>query len=243
MTLKLSFGMALVAANLVGVSQAATALGAAPPPGYCDTIQQYDVIRSQANKQFAEDGSDGKWDKRRAWIEKRVKKVDDKLTKALGVSRDDWTVAAAENQWGSVCEGKASGLVEIKSEGVSNVTDGQVDRVRDAIELEYLARLRSGHDAFFDPDKYSVVSCRKAEVDGYRFVGCKMKAFTAETDPDVYLVGQQGGTAIAIPYDGEAKARVGGASTLASGEETVPIGTYIGHLPLVEYTKIRDQVD
>ncbi|MER9740567.1 hypothetical protein [Mesorhizobium sp. M0187] len=243
MRLKPIFGMALVATNLVGISQAATILSATPPPGYCDTIQQYDVIRSQANEQFAEDGSDGKWDKRRAWIEKRVKKVDDKLSKALGVSRDDWIVAAAENKWGSACESKATGLVEIKLEGVSNVTDGQVDRVRDAVELEYLARLRSGHDAFFDPDKYSVVSCRKADVDGYRFVGCKMKAFTAETDPDVYLVGQQGGTAIAIPYDAEAKARVADATTLASGNERVELGTYVGNLPLVEYTKIRDRVD
>lgn len=243
MTLKLSFGIALAAANLVGVSQAATALGAAPPPGYCDTIQQYDVIRGQANKQFAEDGSDGKWDKRRAWIEKRVKKVDDKLTKALGVSRDDWTVAALENEWASACEAKATGLVEISLDGVSNVTDDKVDRVRDAVELEYLARLQSGHDAFFDPDKYGVVSCRTAEVDGFRFVGCKMKALTAQTDPDVYLVGQNGGEAVAVPYDGEAKARVAGETTLASGDEAVPLGIYTGSLPLVEYMKIREQVD
>ncbi|RVD18168.1 MAG: hypothetical protein EOS73_09935 [Mesorhizobium sp.] len=248
--LKLRLGIIVVAANVVGVSYAATKLGTAPPQGYCDTVAQYDVIRSQANKQFAEDGSDGKWDKRRAWIEKRVKKVDDKLSKALGVSRDDWDAAASENEWGTACESEATekrnkltGLVQVRLDGVSNISDNQVQRVRNAVELEYLARLQSGKDAFFDPGKFSDVSCREAEVDGYRFVGCKMRSFTAQTHPDVYLVGHQGGEAIAIPYDGEAKARVAGATTLATREETVPLGVYEGSLPLVEFTKIRRQVD
>nr|WMC95680.1 hypothetical protein RAR13_20205 [Aminobacter aminovorans] len=237
--LALSLGVATTTGSSIAKAAGQTAL---PPDAYCKALKKYDAIQSQADEKFGSDGS--QWAKRNEWVTAHEDKLNKQLATQLKMPSQDLAATASEQHWQLGCEAKASGWLAIGQENLTRVPNDHVSRVKDAIVLEYVKRLDRGpKDQFFDPERYSAVHCEDAAVGGYHFVGCKLRAIGAETDPDIYVVADIDGTASAVPYDSEAKGRIKGATKLASGDQAVPLGFYVGPLPLVDYSDVRSQVD
>lgn len=242
---ELALGLALsfaVAAGTGGSAASAAGQTELPPDAYCKALKKYDAIQSQADEKFGSDGS--KWTERNEWVTAREEKLNKQLATQLKMPSQDLATTASEQHWQLGCEAKASGWLAVSQDNLTRVTNDHVSRVKDAIVLEYINRLDDGpKDRFFDPERYSAVHCEDAAVDGFHFVGCKLRAIGTETDPDIYLVADIDGTASAVPYDSEAKGRVKGATQLASGDQAVPLGFYVGPVPLVNYAAVRREVE
>lgn len=241
---KIAVSLLALISGATSPAQAASPSTEKPPAEYCEALREIDAIAASADKHFANDGSDGKWDQRRQWIGKREQKVLSKVTKHLKQPYEEWSVLASENFWANGCEALRFGWQIVTKTDLSDVPDEAILAARGAMEVEYSKRLTTSPDEnFFNPELYSTASCREASVEGFRFLGCKMRSISNETDPDIFLIANINAKTVIIPYDREAQTRLQGTSIIRSEPEGIALGYYVGEMPLVEYRAIRKNLE
>lgn len=216
-----------------------------PPQAYCAAIIQEDEVRREADKNFPNaNSSNSDWLSRKEWLDARIEKIYAPVSEALKTPAHKWSSDAATNNWLRRCDAMAAGLTLVEDQDARQATHDDVNAARDAITLEYLWRLENAPDRFFNPERYSVASCRPVEVEGYKFLGCQMRSIRYETDWDIFLIARNERGTTLVPYNGEAEGRLRNKTALSDADvRQVQIGAYVGDLPIVNYAALRDELD
>lgn len=212
-----------------------------PPQAYCEALHEFEDLYTVAADKFPD------WSERQEWLQPRIEKINEKVSSAVGVDYFEWSATAAEEGWSDKCAAKESGRVIVTVDDLKAATEDDREIAEDFIELHYILRLKRGGDRFFDPDRYGAVNCAADAIDGLQVIGCKLRAFGAETDRDCYLVARVQDRPVLVPLDGEARSRMEGIKVLRESTLEDHPELLLGHvdrdLSFVDYVKIREVLD
>jgi hypothetical protein len=241
---KLTVKLLVIAASINTISASGLAAEIDPPKEYCQLQDRYAAIDLEASERFPDVSTNDRWLERKNWISEQSDEASDKFSQTYGKPYQEWFTIAFENNWTQACDAAKTDWLVIRKDAVTSIDSSHVARVKDAVNLEYFTRLGNGvTDTFFDPDRYSAVNCTDAEVDGFTFIGCKLRSIEYQTDRDIFLVAVKDGVPVAVPYSHEARDRVAGQRRTGVGRDKVELGYYIGELPLVDYPTLVNALD
>lgn len=206
---------------------------------YCASLGQFADVLAEADSKYGTEYSG----EREIWLTARDEEIAAKVTDTISLPYATWSSYANEHGWMHRCDAIAQNWsqVELADLGLSTSDDGR--RVSEAIEREYAARFlsKSPEGPLFELNRYSRATCKSDVVEGFRFVGCKMIGDRLTSDPIFYLVANQGGEPIIVPFDSATTAHMLKPRYPDKDSVALRVGKYVGPYPLpgVNFAKVE----